>query len=271
MIALDIVLQGPIQPYTARVADMYTRLPFVNSVILSCWDTCPDIDSSMIDWENPKIYMLKSKDPDFPGSWNRNRLIKSSYEGLKAVVMDYAVKMRADQIVSLESMQMMYDYYFKRCDIDVAQFEEFWPSNKIGVMGICKDYPYHPLDHIFWGHKHDLLNLFSVEHDMSYYDEKALGRPYAELYTRSEVYITTPYVAKFSKDAEKHRQEPDTYLKDNAPKVLEALESSRKWMPELFITFPMIQMQWPKNGMAQFHYDVMATERGGHTYWGENP
>jgi hypothetical protein len=38
-------------------------------------------------------------------------------------------------------------------------------------------------------------------------------------------------------------------------------------MEELFLLFPKIQMQWPKNGMQQYHYDVMETERGGHAYW----
>ncbi len=38
-------------------------------------------------------------------------------------------------------------------------------------------------------------------------------------------------------------------------------------MDEIFLVFPMIQMQWLKNGMSQYHYDVMSTERGGHMYW----
>ena len=117
---IDIIMQGPMHPYTAQIADMYTRLPFVNNVIISCWDTCPDIDDTMISWENPRIYVLKNKDVEFPGSWNRKRLIKSSYEGLKCSVTDYCIKMRTDQIVSNDSMMMMYYHYFDNCKINIS-------------------------------------------------------------------------------------------------------------------------------------------------------
>jgi hypothetical protein len=268
MIPIDIVLQGPLQSYTARIADHYTKLPFVNAVVISCWETCPDIDDTMIDWENPKIYVLKSKDVEFPGSWNRNRLVKSSYEGIKATAADYVIKMRGDQIVSLESMAKLYDYYFNKHKVNPKYFgEEPKPLAKIGIMGMCKDYPYHPIDHIFWGRREDLLTLFGIEYDMSWYDEAALKRPYEELYTRSEVYLTTPYVGKYNKEAAKHLIDADTYLKDRASKASEALNTSQEVMEELFLLFPKIQLQWPKNGMQQYHYDVMETERGGHAYW----
>ena len=268
MIPIDIVLQGPLQPYTARIADQYTKLPFVNAVVISCWESCPDIDDTMIDWENPKIYVLKSEAVEFPGSWNRNRLVKSSYEGIKATAADYVVKMRGDQVVSLESMLKLYDYYFSKSEINPEYFgEEAKPLAKIGIMAICKDYPYHPIDHIFWGRKEDLLTLFGIEYDMSWYDEAVSKKPYEELYIRSEVYLTTPYVAKYNKEAAIHLADADTYLKDKAPKVSEALEVSQEVMKQLFLLFPKIQMQWPKNGMQQYHYDVMETERGGHAYW----
>lgn len=268
MTPVDIVLQGPMMSYTAMTADYYTKLPFVNSVIISCWETCPDIDETMISWENPKIYVLKNKDVEFPGSWNRNRMIKSSLEGLKAVVMDYSIKMRTDQIVSLDSMSKLYDYYFNKNKINISYLDnKTKPYSKIGIMGICSDYPYHPIDHIFWGHRSDLLDLFDIPYDTSWYDEAALNKPYEELYVRSEVYLTTPYIAKFHPEAKKHLENPDLYLKDKSPKISETLDLSKQLMEKIFVLFPQIQMQWPKNGMAQYHYDVMATARGGHAYW----
>ena len=272
MIPIDIVLQGPLHSYTAKIADHYTKLPFVNCVIISCWETCPDINSSMLNWENPRIFVLKNKDPEFPGDWNRNRMIKSSFEGINSSVSDYVIKMRSDQIVSYNSMMMLYEYYFKRKDIDLKFLGDTkLPHSRIGIMGICRDFPYHPIDHIFWGHREDLLNLFGIEHDLSNMKDKNLSEPfeYGDVFVRSEVYLTAPYVAKFSEDAANHVKNPDVYLKDKSEKRSEALETSKKFMDRVFMVFPKIEMQWPKNGMAQYHYDVMATERGGHAYWAE--
>lgn len=272
MIPIDIILQGPLQSYTAKIADEYTKLPFVNAVIISCWETCQDIDPSMLSWENPRIFVLKNKEPEFPGDWNRNRMIKSSYEGINSAVCDYAIKMRSDQLVSYDSMMMLYEFYFKRKEISVKFLNNNnQPHSRIGIMGICRDFPYHPIDHIFWGHREDLLHLFGIEHDSFSMADKNPPEPfeYGDVFIRSEVYLTVPYVAKFSEAASIHAKNPDLYLKDKSQKRSEALQTSKEFMDKIFMVFPKIDMQWPKNGMMQYHYDVMATERGGHAYWAE--
>lgn len=261
MIPTDIILQGPVHPYTEEIANYYSTLPFVNCVIVSSWKDSPSLISN-----NPRVFQLQSEDASFPGSWNRNRLIKSSYEGLKVAPSDYAIKMRTDQIVSLDSMNKLYNYYHNGNSTDIKRLDGK-TVEKIGIMGICSDFPYHPIDHVLWGRTKDLIDFFDVPHDTSWYDEQAIGKSYGEIYVRSEVYVTTPYVAKFSIQTQTHLSNPDKYLKDKADSVEEALVESRRVMDDIFLVFPPFQMQWPKNGMMQYHYDVMATEQGGHAYW----
>lgn len=259
----DIILQGPLYPYTLDIANHYSTLPFVNCVIISCWETCPQVE-----WTNQRIFLIRNQDTDYPGNWNRNRLIKSSFEGIKAAPSEYAIKMRTDQIVSLDSMSKLYAYYLQRSKISTEHFNSSRkPHSKIGVMGVCLDFPYHPIDHIFWGYKQDLINLFNIPHDTSWYDEENTDKTYDDLYIRSEVYLGSHYAAKFNTEAQKHLECPDLYLKGKSPKIAESLNTSRKLMEELFLLFPPIQMQWPKAGLMQYHYDVMCTERGGHAYW----
>jgi len=261
MIPFDIVLQGPFYPYTLEVANSYSSLPFVNCVIISCWDSC-----SIPEYNNPRVFVIKNRDVDYPGNWNRNRLIKSSLAGIDVAPSEFVVKMRTDQIVSLSSMSKMYEYYLEKRSITSTLLSNY-PNFKIGVMGICLDFPYHPIDHIFWGNRQDIYTLFDIQYDMTYHDESSTDKAYDDLYIRSEVYIASQYVAKYNTLAEKQLQESELYLKGNSPNISESLENSKYIMDELFLTFPPIRMQWPKAGLYQYHYDVMSTERGGHTYW----
>ena len=264
MIPLDIVLQGPLYPYTLDIANYYsTGLPFVNCVIVSCWETCP-----LVEWDNPRVFLLRNQDVEYPGNWNRNRLIKSSFEGISVAPSEYVIKMRTDQIVSLNSMNKLYKYYFEKNYINVKYLNSSnKPYSKIGIMGICSDFPYHPIDHIFWGHKQDLIDLFNIPYDNTWYDEQTTNKSYDELYIRSEVYLGSYYASRFNKEAKKHLKSPDLYLKGKSLNINESLNLSQKIMEKIFLLFPPIQMKWPKAGLMQYHYDVMATERGGHAYW----
>jgi hypothetical protein len=266
MISTDIILQGPVYPYTEEIANHYSTLPFVNCVIVSGWKDSPVFSSN-----NPRVFQLYNDDVSFPGSWNRNRLIKSSYEGLKVAPSEYAIKMRTDQIASLDSMMKLYHYYHEKKDSNLKRLDGA-TTTKIGVMGICSDFPYHPIDHILWGRTQDLIDFFDIPYDMTWHDEKSpenKDKCYGQMYTRAEVYITTPYISKFSTIAQKHLADPDKYLKEVAENMCnpEALVESKRIMDDIFLVFPPFQLQWPKNGMNQYHYDVMATYRGGHAYW----
>lgn len=57
---IDIILQGPMHPYTPQIAQEYMKLPFVNRIIVSCWETDPDYPI------NQDILVLKNKDVFYP-------------------------------------------------------------------------------------------------------------------------------------------------------------------------------------------------------------
>ena len=254
---MDIILQGPMYEYTPAIAREYLKLSFVNNVIISCWDTCPtyDVDENVI--------VVRSSDAPTPGFGNRNRQIKSSRNGFEHVLTEFSAKLRTDQFISESSMHKLYTYYFANCEIARTD-ERTMPYNKIAVHGMCRDFAFHPIDHIFWGNTQDLIKFFDIE-----YESKS-GVPDFNTFVRSETYITLPYVLSYYNEFSYISDNEMDYLMDNSPKRDEALAISERIMPSLFYVFPKIELSWPKYGMQLYHYDVMESERGGHAYWSEN-
>ena len=164
---MDLVLQGDCNDYTLDVAEHYLQLEFVNNVIISCWE------NSNIESDNPRIIIIKNIDVDNPGLKNRNRQIKSSLEGLKKVKTEFSAKFRGDQKVSLDSMYKMYNFYNINKKREMTYHDdESKPINKICVLGIFPNFPFHPADEIFWGNTHDLIELYSCEYCNSRVDEE---------------------------------------------------------------------------------------------------
>lgn len=226
---IDIVLQGAINDYAIEVAEHYSELPFVNKIILSGWEGDKDYNSS-------KIIAIKNK-PIWPGVGNRNLQIRSSFEGLKLTnLCGAAMKMRNDQKVSLESMELMHDYFNMNKE-----------TGLIFVAGIFPTFPFHPRDHIFCGFTYDLLDLFNIP-----YDVESLSDDYTR-YMRSEAYIGMLYCARHSVTAEYMTQNKELFLLDNSPRRKEAIELSESL--KLFRPFPRINFEWPKYGMKEYHYD----------------
>lgn len=258
---IDIVLQGPMHEYTPAIALEYSKLSFVNSVIVSCWDT--DIEYK----ETPEnIMVVRSKDVFYPGIGNRNRQIKSSRSGLNYVVTEYVAKMRTDQFVSIDSMHKLYNYYFDNNSIELEYTNKEKPYNKIGVHGICRDFAFHPIDHMYWGNTQDIIKFFDIEYDSTKISDDISVNQF-NYYVRSETYITMPYICNFNSDIKNMIDNPKDYLYDNSIKKQETLDISSNIMDKIFTVFPKINLSWPKHGMHQYHYEVMESERGGHAYW----
>jgi hypothetical protein len=255
---MDIVLQGPMHDYTPTIAVEYSKLPFVNNVIISCWDSCPI-------YEMPSnIKLVCSSDSPTTGFGNRNRQIKSSRNGLEYVMTEFCAKLRTDQFVSLDSMHKLYNYYFSNCEIN-SPFKTATPYNKIGVHGVCRDFAFHPIDHIFWGNAQDLVKFFDIEYDTQL--PTPSGKSDFDNYIRSETYITLPYVLHHYNELLHLKENYTEYLLDNSPLRREAISISEQLMPTLFYVFPKIELNWIKYGMPSYHYEVMESERGGHAYW----
>lgn len=260
---IDVILQGPLHPYTPSIAYEYSKLPFVNRVIVSCWES--DAEYDMPD----DVFVLRNKDVFYPGIGNRNRQIKSSRSGLDYVATEYVVKMRTDQLVSFESMNKLYNYYFSNCESSLAYLTGKKPKNKIAVHGICRDFAFHPIDHIYWGNTEDLVDLFDIEYDMIEYPKNLLDSEFNH-YIRSETYLTMPYVSRFDERVVSIMKNDRDFLYDNSENKKQALDVSHDIMDKIFTVFPKIQMNWIKYSMPQYHYSVMETAAGGHAYWAKD-
>ena len=101
---IDLVLQGPLHDYTPQIVDEYFKLPFVNNIIISCWNTCANYTF------NKNTIIIRNEDVEYPGVGNRNRQIKSTLNGIKHVTTDFTIKLRTDQFISYDSMIDIYKF-----------------------------------------------------------------------------------------------------------------------------------------------------------------
>ena len=246
---IDLIIQGACNAYTNEIIKNYLNLEFVNKIIISCWEN----DSPC---GGDRIIIKQSQDLFNPGLGNRNRQIKTSFEGIKLSTTEFSVKLRSDQNISLHSMRLMYDFYEKHKEQEMCFSDGTKPKNKICVAGIFRPFPFHPRDHIFWGSTQDLIDVFNIPHDTV-----SLSTDYTK-FMRTEAYICSQYYAKFDIDIAKFIIEPSKYLVDNAPNINEALIKSEYWGNKIFKPFPKIDFAWPKHGLQNYHYDITASQFG---------
>lgn len=241
----ELVLQGECSPITERIIAEYSKLTFVERIILSTYENtvCFDI---------PKEVELVLNDVVEPrGTGNRNLQINTSRNGLALTEGYYCAKMRTDQLI--RSMEMMYDYWEKRHE-----------DGKLFVLGMYRAFPYHPRDHVFWGRTEDVKNVFDIPFDPD--PEKNPQQDY-RYKTRAETYIGQFYYARFDESIKEHIDNPLEFTVDLAPRKNEALTKDFRIRQKVFAPFPRISLAWPKHGLEEYHYHVgeRFTE-----YWGEH-
>ncbi len=248
---VDIVIQGTLDSYTKEIAEHYSSLEWVDSIIISCWK------------DDPQIICGNKIVRSFPlsnnGIGNRNAQITSSHKGLSQVTTDFSAKLRSDQKISLDSMNLMYEFMLEHED-------------KICVMGMYKPFPFHPRDHSFWGQTKKLVSLFDIPLDKAshHISNPHDSWPHAGFYaanTRAECYIASQYLAKEDWRVKKMTEWPSEYLYDFSPKWNEALALSEELMVKYFIPFPRINFEWPKHGLFSYPYEACA--RHYNEYWTE--
>jgi|TARA_R110000824_G_scaffold154396_5_gene326500 hypothetical protein len=268
---VDIVLQGKYSDYALDTANIYVELDFVNRVILSCWE-----DDKVPVIQNEKVIVVKSKYPDSHGTGNRNLQIVSSLAGIKATSTKYVVKMRNDQRYQWDSMNKMKAFYEEHKDIDITYVSnESRPHNKILTAGRFPTFAFHPRDHIFWGHREDLIDLFNIPLEPRAIDE-IVDMPredywkYYEYYIRTETYIGAHYAAKFDEEVRKYLLEPDKHLYDGSVFTDKVMQTSNELTPQIFSSFPRegIELEWPKYNWWTYPYDNQQSEFG--ETWGED-
>jgi len=251
--SMDFVVQGKVyQRETSQLVKNLLELDFCDRVILSCWETCDNFLPM-----NGKVEVVRSKRPEYAGDANRNLQIVSSLLGIKRSSSEICAKLRSDQIVSVESLKMMNDFYAENRQVCVES-----QSGAVCVAGIFKPYPFHPRDHIFWGSKKELVRIF----DIPLSDEPHIGNRDYSLISRAESYLGVYYAAKFDERALLFSQNISEFISDSSPRRAEAMQISDELTPKIFKPFPRIKFSWPKHGLSSYHYHV--TEPMGE-YWNE--
>lgn len=248
---MDIVLQGPYTEETDEVIVNYLKLPFVNKIIVSCWE-----DDVVPNWTNPRVVVTKNKKPMFFGTDNRNLQIITSRAGVALSKTRYVGKMRTDQVYDEKSMWRMYEFFMNDPDRD----------KKIFVAGYFPKLQYHPRDHIFWGLRTSVASLFDCPLEIGLADRVHIPKDklwkYYNHFTRSETYLCANYIAKFNPDVYMHLIYPEKYLFDNAPQWAEAHEVSTIWTYRLFKSFPRegVDLKWRRKGWEHYPYDLQYGE-----------
>lgn len=255
---INIILQGKYSEITDRVIEEYLKVPFVNQIIVSCWQGDKISEVS----RNKTKFVINSYPQSF-GTDNRNLQIVSSYEGLKKSDTKISIKMRTDQIYSYESMMNMYDFFQKNNQREQTyQFDHTRPLGKIFVAGIYPSLLFHPRDHIFWGYTEDLIELFDIPLEVNGLIDKIkvskehLAK-YYPYYTRTETYIGAHYASKFNEMVNIFLLEDHKYLHDHSPGWNETYDVSKKLMPIMFKSFPRtgIDLEWPTKNLSNYPYD----------------
>jgi FkbM family methyltransferase len=246
---MDIVLQGKYNEYTDEIIDEYLRVPFVNNVIVSCWeDDRPD------HYRSPKVKYVRSVYPLTPGTCNKNLQITTSFAGIKLCKTKFSAKMRSDQKYNYNSMMNMYEFLM-----------ENHTEGKIFVAGMFPSLLFHPRDHIYWGTTENLHQLFDIPLEYnSLIDKVRIGKyelaEYANYLTRPETYIGAHYCAKFDDGIKKMLIEPEKYLYDDAIHWQYAKDFSDRITPLMFKSFSRkcIDFDWTcKSGFTiQSYLDV---------------
>ncbi len=268
---IDIVLQGAYSDYVLETAQHYKKLEFVNNIIISCWE------DSEFPTEDPSIKVVCSVVPEDVGTENRNLQIISSLNGIKNCSSEFVVKMRNDQRYTLEAMEVMYNFYIDNRNREITWWNyDSKPYYKIAVAGIFPGLLFHPRDHIFWGHKQDLLDLFNIPLDRFHLEDHitftnpGLGPIryqyswYYSYYVRAETYLGMHYLSNFYPDIKHMIMKKDQYLFDNAPNWDEAKQISDVYTSKVFLPFPKegVDLEWPKNNWTTYPYDQQKSQYG---------
>ena len=267
----DIVLQGKYSKYSLETAKQYLQLPFISKVIISCWED-DSIPSQSID----NIIFTKNKYPSSKGTGNRNLQLVSSLNGVKKSTATFVVKMRNDQRYDNESMLKMHSFFNDNKEKKISyENNNTFPKNRILVAGNFYAFPFHPRDHVFWGNREDLVELFNAPLEHSSIEERVKMKredywKYYDCYIRTESYIGSHYCSNFDERIKKWLLKPELYLYDDSPNYSESLDLSNNLTKKVFKSFPKegINLEWDKYNWAKYPYDNQYTEF--HERWDED-
>jgi hypothetical protein len=244
---LDIVIQGRYDDYTDEIIDSYLKLPFLNKVIVSCWE-----DNKNSIYKRGTTF-LRNEYPQSPGTDNRNLQIVSSLNGLKLCETKFSIKMRSDQKFSYDSMMKMFDFFMENNQASISfQYDHQKPRNKILVAGWYPGLLFCPRDHIFWGNTDDLVDLFDIPLEINGFIQKVKVPKerlwmYYNYFIRTETYIGAHYCSNFDETVNRFLLKPEEHLYDGAVYWYYTKDFSDRITPSVFKSFPkeVINFDWP--------------------------
>ena len=249
---LDIILQGKYDEFTNEIIESYFDIPFVNNIILSCWNTDNlSLLSNLIDKYVDRFVLVANQKPEIVGDDNVNLQICSSINGIKKSTTEYSIKMRTDQLYDRNSMLNMYEFFVENREQD-----------RIFVPGLYPHLLFHPRDHLFWAKTKDLYTLFDIP--LKSYNITNLVKitkndlwKYYPYFTRSETYVGAHYCSNFDDRAKIMLIQQDKYLYDNCQQWDETYEISSNLIKRLFKSFPKegIDLKWPKKDLMSYPYE----------------
>jgi len=243
--SIDIIVQGGHWPNLDQTVKEYSKHHLVNRVVLSVWEDSPLSDDVFSDSPEGKIILLKNHKPPYEGPGNLNLHLLSCRNGLKHCEKDIILKIRSDERMSPEGITKWVEYMSKHSDKETLNYLDGTPQKmKIGVIATNINYPYHPQDHVFIGHKDDLKRLF----DMPFSMQPPIGPEPVDfsIHLRNPIYIGANYFSMFFDESKKHIENWREYLVTNSPKLNESMEFYLKNRTSIFRPLPRIKMWWVK-------------------------
>lgn len=255
------MIQGGLGYGALDTANYYAELDYVDEVIISTW-VHETIDGVL----NDKIKVIKSELPE-KRCMNMNLQLVSSLNGTKAATNDIVVKTRSDQRIFHESFDLLMSFYNEHKDQDTLTYIDGGKQHtKVFLIGNNKNYPFHPQDHLFWGHKEDLIKIFSCPHfeEEMEFAQNSINHKRGDNISneaidfndilRVPMHLGAHYYSLFYPEVKKMIEDPDTYLKDSAPKREEAMEFYTPIRDSIFQVFPRINMRWEKYNSGYWYH-----------------
>lgn len=258
---MDIVIQGKIFPGTYSTAKYYSKLDFIDKVIVSTWE------GEGGESTDKNIIIVKSPVP-YTAPMNLNLQLVSTNAGLDKVTTEQTIKFRSDQMISKSSMEMLKRFTDKvGFETDTKYSDGSGPRGHIFAIGMGSHFPYHPQDHVFWGFTKDIKDLYSCP----LYKEGNEITPKFEGGFENETvripcYFGAHYFAKFDPEVYDHIKNFKDYLVDTSPNRGRAMKISANLRDKIFKVFPRVDMWWEKYNRG-YMYDLY--EPQGEYYYDE--
>jgi hypothetical protein len=252
---LDVVIQGSYTDFTDDIIDSYLKIPFIDNIIVSCWD---DNKQSKC---RDNVKFIRNQYPSSSGTDNKNLQIATSLNGLKESSSKFSIKTRSDHKFTYDSMMKMYDFFIQYNQRILSyQYDDSRPKNRILVAGIYADLLFHPRDHLFWGHTEDLVDLFDIPLeknglvDIVKVPKERLWM-YYEYFIRTETYLGSHYCSNFNDEIIRFLLLPKEHLYDNAVYWNHCKQKSDELCRLVFKSFPKdaIQFDWFRSISKQTH------------------